>query len=189
MNDDNVLVAVAKVREAYQEATTHPDFETWRSFYSDAWSTTCRMSVQYGRPYHVVADVIAALSPMKGWHENLRLAEEALKLTRGCKHEPALRRRLLNLKVMGSRRDAVVRALLGQGVSGPKVSAFAANIKGDMIKVTVDRHMHALTGLSKVDDAALAITTAAATLNEFPAVVQAATWGIHRNRKGYETYV
>ncbi len=187
-DNDQLTRAITKVRDAYYHAQLHTDCIKWGAFYPEAWGWCMGMGAKYDRDPRVVADVVAALSPMKGWDENRRLAEKALKLVRGVKTIKGFNSRLRALPAMQSRCDAVARALDGQGVTGPKVTAFAANIKGDMSIVTVDRHMHALTGLSQVADASVAITAAAATVGRFPAEVQAITWGYHRHNKGYTTY-
>lgn len=183
-----ITEATQRVIEAYQGAQSHPDHAHWGDFYPQAWAWCVRMGAKYHRSPQIVADVVAALSPLRGWDQNLKLAERALRLTKGIKTRRGLETRLRALPTMQRQRDAVARAIDGHGVSGPKVTAFAANIRGDMVAVTIDRHMMDLTQTQDINVAATAITAAALHLGKFPAEVQATTWGYHRHTKGYKTY-
>lgn len=173
----------------FDYAVEHPDYDRWRAFYHDAWVHACDIAA--GTPFDPegVAFAIAALSPNKGWTQNLNLARSAVALA--CRAtDPSdlsdVEEVMLPLGAMGSRKIAAAKALAWLEIpSGPKVSAFARNIAGDLRPVTVDRHM---LDIFPGGDAADWCVMKAMTTGLWPAEVQAVLWGAHRNLKGYATY-
>lgn len=105
---------------------------------------------------------------------------------------------------MTSRKQAAGNALRGFGPGdGPKVSAFAANIRGDLdTRVTIDRHMLAMLcpelaptpkRVRDIETAFLSVYrgrgfTDPAARTYTPAESQAVLWGWWRERKGLPPY-
>ena len=172
-------------------ALEHPDCDRWRGFYHDAWVHACDIAT--GTPFAPswVGAAIAALSPNKGWTQNLALTRTAVALATPAKDPGDLsevRALLEPLGAMGSRKDAAAKALAwGEIPNGPKVRAFAHNIAGDLMEVTVDRHM--LDIFNQDRGAAIDFCEDQSTkVGLWPAEVQAVLWGAHRATKGYQTY-
>jgi hypothetical protein len=138
-----------------------------------------------------IADCIAALSPQVAWDYNMTLAARAVTLYAGGDRE---------LRGLGGQTRANVKnaasALNGTGPGkGPKVNAFARNIRGDWTVVCVDRHMLTAAGYDDKRptnrtraDVARRVTIAADRFDLMPATMQALIWGWHRYTKGYMTY-
>lgn len=176
--------------ELFDYAVEHADYDRWRAFYHDAWVHACDIAT--GTPFdpESVAFAIAALSPNKGWTQNLNLARTAVALACNAADHSDLsdvEDAIAPLGAMGSRKVAAAKALAWIEIpSGPKVSAFARNIAGDLRPVTVDRHMlDIFRGDETPEDWC---SMKATTTGLWPAEVQAVLWGAHRNLKGYATY-
>ena len=178
-----------RVRGAWHEAVLHTDFSVWHDFYQDAYLRVADLAHAFAQPTDHVADLIAAISPLKAWPENLRLAREALLANWNGDFL------LLRVPLMHARRVAAQDALAGLGPGGGrKVNAFAANLRGDLSQVTVDRHMLTLCGFTVKDQGKTAwrqcvdaVKTVAAEFGEYPANLQATVWGMERHRKGHAT--
>jgi hypothetical protein len=125
---------VANLRRLYRNAT--PDELTaGRSWYPRAVAGCVAWSQEFGIAPHVVANVIAAISPQCEWNENLRTALDVLKgnptTGRALRRNVGIARRVL--------QDAA-DSLDAYFKSGPKVKNFAANLAGDRSRVTIDTH-------------------------------------------------
>jgi hypothetical protein len=178
-----------RVADAYVEAIEYYDSEVWRMFYHDAHGVARELARQYDEPIGNVCDLIAAISPLKSWPENLRLARIAVEAYRAQDDFD-----LSTVKLMHNRRLAAVTALRGHGPGGGrKVQAFAANLRGDLTRVTIDRHMLTLCGFGASQARAAweqcvdAVNQVAVQYAKYPAVVQATVWGLERFRKGHKT--
>lgn len=177
--------------ELFEWAIEHPHYDRWRRFYHDAWVHACDIAA--GTPYEPqrVARAIAALSPNKGWTQNLSLARTAVALAAASpapKDYGSVRAHIEPMGAMGPRKDATAAALADNVTpNGPKVSAFALNIVGELHHVTVDRHMLDMFDGNR-DDCIRWCQERAKTSGLWPAEVQAVMWGAWRNTKGYSTY-
>lgn len=183
----------------FDEALKDPDCHHWSQFYRRARSYARYLAAEHRLPYERVCDVVAVLSPMKSWPENLRLAHRACEIVAKVwpKDDLFLPVDFKDLPVMRERRVAVARAFNGDGVSGPKVSAFAANIRGDLTQVTVDRHMLNAAGFEADNSTKHARERCVAWVHDieqpdrvynptdyYPAEVQAIIWAYWRKKKG-----
>lgn len=177
--------------ELFAWAREHPDFDRWRDFYHDAFTFACDIAA--GSPFNTchVCWAIAALSPMTGWTRNMDLARDAVALASRVENPldyAQVREALEPLGTMGARKDSTARALaLYERPTGPKVSAFAANLAGDLVLVTVDRHMLDLFEGDRHGCIAYCEYVSPRS-GLWPAEVQAVLWGAHRATKGYTTY-
>ena len=198
---------VAPILVAAYAAKTHDLAPVWSSFYPAARAFAeglafcngdgiARWALKHAPHTRIdwngrVCDCIAALSPQVAWDYNMTLATRAVQLFAAGDTE---------LRGLSGQTKANIRnaasALNGTGPgNGPKVNAFARNIRGDWEVVTVDRHMLEAAGYDpKVvnrktrADVARRVTLAARTIGEAPATTQALIWGHHRYTKGYLTY-
>lgn len=178
----------------YTAAAQHPLQPAWADFYRAAHWQAAWWASMSGRTVGVVADLIAALSPMKSWPENLRLTEACLTAAADTYSSAYEAKDFEPVGLMLSRRKAAARALNGLGVSGPKVECFAQNIRGNLSVVTIDRHM---AEAASENPNRLNVTTlrrlqgmvedVSRTVREYPATVQAVIWGYVRYKKGYKT--
>jgi len=146
------------------------------------------IKAQYADDWKLFCDLLAATSPRKQVSANWKLAD---KIYRHCSGftESSWRGTLPNLGVMTSQIPNVIRALKREPLSGPKVQAFAANLKGDMSKVTVDVWMLKLFNYDKPSAKAREEVTeyvlrAAAEMGCEPAEVQAEMWEYSVRRAG-----
>jgi hypothetical protein len=157
------------------------DADLGSRFYRDAWSWCTSRTQLYGLPARDIAYCVAAISPMKKWDENLRLTDLMLRHVVLGEAKPPL---------MSKRYEAAYNALAYRlPPTGPKVSAFARNIAGDLTVVTVDRHMMDMAECKDVAECAMAVARVAdSTRDLWPAEVQAILWYTWRRLKGYEAY-
>lgn len=192
---------VDPIMVAAYEAQRHPNAGVWASFYPAASAFATGLVDTYGdwnfRYTHSwdahghVSDCIAALSPQVAWDYNMTLAARAVDLyVKGDR----------DLAGLAGQTKANIRnaasALQGYGPGkGPKVNAFARNIRGDWEVVCVDRHMLDAAGYDANKptrktraDVARRVTLAARRYDMAPATMQALIWGYHRHTKGYQTY-
>ena len=116
---------VNRALRAYDRASPEARAEG-REWYARARSWCLKLAHETGYDPRTVADVTAALSPRLQWSVNQRLA----------------RNFLLGRPIKGVLQNSMLRALrarVGEGVGeGPKVQAFAANLRGNLERVTVD---------------------------------------------------
>ena len=166
-------------------------------WYAAAKAYAVRMGALYSFPVDRVAYAIAALSPAVSWVEQTR---------RGGNVETVLAHvadgaaGLPRCAGYTKNRLKAVRILNGDfsALSGPKVTAFAANILGAGERVTVDRHAAAIAanlsrsakggtgnvsiGIVAMRRIAAAYVDAARAIGLRPCELQAAVW-LERNRK------
>lgn len=176
--------------------TTPEQRAQWAAFYADAYrwcaglasETFPNLDIEVGA--HRVADCVAALSPLKPWDQNLRLAKQA------CEWYATGSGGLPDIGAMILRRGAAAAALAGDGPgTGPKVAAFAYNIRtaGEgRVRATIDRHMLAMIAAPNATPRTVRVAEtaliAATPYGYTPAQFQAVLWGWWRETKGYQTY-
>ena len=102
-------------------------------FYIAAYNICEDMAARHSVPVHVVAGVIAALSPQTPWDSNIKLAETYL-AKRELKAIPSVRVDKCN-EILSADVERVADIL-----NGPKTVAFYWNILGDSERVTIDTH-------------------------------------------------
>lgn len=150
--------------------TTEEDRRDW---YQEAYYKACGMSaiIRGGDEesnLNKACGIIAALSPLKRWETNLRIAEEFIR-TETCGHMTQfLGKALLILRSSGN-EDEILEIL-----SGNKISAFYLNIryphKAEI--VTIDRHAISIAmGRFMYDEELRGITA-----NQYEFFVQCYTW-------------
>lgn len=164
-------------------AATPAQVAEGQDWYCQARKFVADLHTAYAGRYSVeqLAYVVAAVSPNLRWSHNKRVAAEYVRL-----HAAGMRRADWQLKLMiGSNMRKAEEILDGDlsALSGPKVTAFAANILGDESLVTIDRwHMVAALGENRVPTARERVAVTAATercalaLGWTPAACQAVLW-------------
>ena len=168
------------------------DLEQGLAWYDLAACTADRIGAgRYSREQ--VAGVIAALSPMNGWRQNIAAAERLIE-----RHASGMRAPTKGYGLKGNVRKAwaILRGADPLDVlSGPKVRAFYRNIIGDPDAVTVDRWAmrialadpaHPGTCTARQSrEVAEAYRSAASELGIAPRALQAATWVYFRRLHGF----
>lgn len=170
-----------QLRRLYAIAT--PDERTTgRNWYP----SVRRLLAAWGKEYHqdvrTIAALTAMISPQCNWTTNLDIAHTILAGKRGRATHGAIRR---NVRI--ARRILKDRARsIAHYCQGPKVRAFAENLAGSRIHVTIDIHaaqaaLNAPTRSVRVDKTmyrtlADIYTTTAYQLGEQPAAFQAIVW-------------
>lgn len=98
------------------------------------WYTDSRQVIEklYGKDADMFCDLLAATSPRKQVSVNWDIAQH---IYERYKHDGYIDCQGL----MGSHIPNVLRAIYGEPLHGWKVPAFAANLKGDLNRVTIDR--------------------------------------------------
>jgi hypothetical protein len=178
----------ANIVAVYRSATPE-QIAQGMAWYADAAGIAADFSRRYGYTLDQCAGVIAALSPMNSWGNNVRLAERFLK-------EGGLTSGYLT-KMLAKGRAILGGAPLADVLTSNKISAFAECIlsAGNTRAVCVDRHAQdialdirhtdsARPALGKRAYALIADAYRAAgdTLGVSPARVQAITWVTWRRR-------
>jgi hypothetical protein len=185
------LATIDQLVTMYTEARACRDYERWVAFYPEGWRECVTIATPSPYPVERVCDAMAALSPQVSWDQNIRLCRTAVTLASGVEdiNDAALvGTALADLKCLSNSRRNAVSALTGNGVSGPKVTCFAANLRGNMCAVTIDRHMKdIMPGLTHTEQQ-VAVYRAAMRIGIWPAELQAVLWGYWRNLKGLKTY-
>lgn len=151
------------------------------------------IELQYGDDADLFCDLLAATSPRRQVSANWKLADKVYrhlvdKIPQGAGRLEAC---LSSIGVMSSQQPNVIRALKQEPLSGDKVRAFAANLKGDMSQVTVDVWMLRLFDYDKPterhrEEVVEYVIRAAAELGCEPAEVQAEMWEHSVRRAGRE---
>ncbi len=97
------------------------------------WYAESRQVIEelYGEDANMFCDILAATSPRKQVKVNWDIAQNIYKR---YKHDGYIDCQ----EVMGPHIPNVLRALYGEPLHGWKVPAFAANLKGDLNRVTID---------------------------------------------------
>ena len=144
------------------------------------WYQNCTEEIKkrYGGDWELFVDLLAATSPRKHVKANWRLAERIFKLYIE-KHEWCEINKMPGL--MPCHTGNVYRALTRQPLSGRKVRAFAANLKGDFSQVTVDVWVGRFYGYEKItnkvyDHIEWVIKQCAEIIGVTPAELQAELW-------------
>lgn len=109
------------------------DYLTWKNQGGGDWYTRANLEIRhkYGSNADLFCDLVAATSPQATVVQNVRLAREALYGYEGGTWKAWIR----------SHKNNVARAFKGEPLSGPKVRAFAAALKGDKKAIVVDTWM------------------------------------------------
>ena len=163
-----------------------------RNWYQQA---RAEIEFQYGDDADLFCDLLAATSPRKQVSANWRLAKQVYDDWKSSRRFDAVCAAVIvNYSVSGllpCHKSNVVRALSGQELRGPKVRAFAANLKGDLDQVTVDVWMLRFFGFDKDTKRAHQVVVesvelAAAIVQIKPAEMQAVIWGMSVRDAGRE---
>ena len=108
------------------------------------WYTSARRTIEtlYGDDADLFCDILAATSPRKQVKSNWKLAVRLYTAYKNGQELPTV-------GLMPAHKGNVNRAFSGQELSGPKVQAFAANLKGDFNRVTIDVWVLRFFGIKK----------------------------------------
>ncbi len=174
------------LRRTYR-ATTPEQRADGAAWYGRANDTVHELSERYSRPVDEVAAVIAILSPGNRWQSNQTDAAAVLDWfeadAHGYESPPP------TVTTYGANLTKAIRYLNGDhtALAGPKVSAFAANLRGDLEYVTLDRWAFRAAigretpGRAQVRaDVESAYRAVAAELDLPPAIFQAVIWVAQR---------
>ena len=139
------------------------------------WYTNCRVEIErlYGNQADLFCHLLAATSPRKQVTANWRLAERIYKSHKAGALDLA--------ETLPAHRPNVMRALVGEELSGRKVRAFAANLCGDLDVVCIDIWMMRWAGFEKLTDKIYTfienlVKQMAAVYHMKPAEMQAEIW-------------
>lgn len=169
------------------DALTPQALEAGRTWWRVARVEVDALATRYGVPYRTCALAAAALSPGLRWHATLEVLAMLLDARRqGAVDFP----RGIGHLTFGYRDRHKAWRILNDGpeaeaeCSGPKVTAIAANLLGDLSRVAVDRHViRAATGTdlrqaspAQVARIELAVQALAVRAGVEPAELQAALW-------------
>lgn len=167
------------------------------------WYKACGDSIrkEFGADAELFIDLLAATSPRKQISANWRLAMRVYHVWKSCgytrcykldaivKQQDGILLDNLTQGTLPAHRPNIVRALQRQPLSGNKVRAFAANLKGDYEQVTLDVWMcraydypQTLTDKKYAELSAI-IKTEAAEAGMDPAEYQAVIW--HKMIRAY----
>ena len=125
-----------KNRAIRLQCRVKPDTVDYRAvnWYADA---TMLIKQLYGDNWQLFVDLLAATSPRQSIKRNWRQSAAIVAAYVDRENNPRKFGDLLG-DVMTSHTNNVVRALQQRPISGPKVSRFAANLKGNLDVVTID---------------------------------------------------
>lgn len=173
---------------AYGYARAFADGVAW---YPAAWRECRRLARSYRVSPERAAAIVAILSPRARWSRNLvaaeRLLADAYAIRQGKRSRYAARYGVLPRQVLTA-REAIGAVRYSDVVSGPKVTPFYRNIRGDVDIVTVDTIMAKAAGLgANVTVSVRETVTGAVYLlaREYglsPRDMQAAVWCAYRGR-------
>lgn len=126
-------MAKRKIRLQLRVKLDRIDFSalTW---YQDA---TRLIQQLYGEHWRLFVDILAATSPRQSVKRNWRQTAAIVAAYIDRENRPKRFGDLL-AGIMSSHTNNVIRALQGRPLSGPKVSRFAENLKGNLDAVTID---------------------------------------------------
>ncbi len=156
------------------------DYLTWKNQGGADWYVRAHADIRakYSPNHDLVADLIAATSPQATVVQNVRLADEAFRGYEDGTWKPWIR----------SHKKNVERAFKREPLSGPKVRAFAAALKGDRNAIVVDTWMLKAAGYKgkatkhrrsfKVTERAIEIAAQAVGMSNTEA--QATIWMAYR---------
>lgn len=177
----------------------NPEFEGDATWYRDANKYAQTLASKFKLTNLQVAGIIAALSPLKSWNENKKIAEQFL-LNGNGKHTEAMKQKAKDIKAYN---NSLEREFILTTLRGNKISNFFLNIAYPEAKdhVTVDRHAIAVClnrnineneGVGITDNQyeflASCYRDAAERLGVLPNVVQSVTWVKWRKLKQAKKY-
>lgn len=178
----------------YYSATT-ADLQSGADWYARAQQIAADMSANYGLTLNQCAGILAAVSPLKEWSQNVRLAESLIAkhvatgqtaIKHGGTFKALLRKVDLVFATTNPTADDIAAIM-----NGDKIAAFSRNILGDMNGVCVDGHATNIAhygmirvgipeakspGKAQYKILVSAYSAAAATVGISPAAMQAITW-------------
>ena len=134
------------ILKLYRQATPEQR-QAGHDWYNDAHTIASALAFKYGHTLEQTAGVIAALSPLRSWGDNVNIASRAI--SQGYLHSGAFKDSLykVNRILSGEHPDSAL--------GGDKVKAFYAGIvsAGHTDSVCVDRHAYdAATNTRHNDD-------------------------------------
>ncbi len=108
------------------------------------WYTSARRTIEtlYGDDADLFCDILAATSPRKQVRANWNVAVRILTAYKNGETIP-------EKSLLPNHRGNLKRTFRGEELSGPKVQAFAANLKGDFNRVTIDIWVLRFFGIKK----------------------------------------
>lgn len=151
------------------------------------WYQKCRKKIEqiYGDDADLFCDLLAATSPRRQVKANWKLAVEIFDLykdvgTSMCGYLIQTNKSWIT-GILPCHKNNIHAALFNEELSGRKVRAFAANLKGDMSKITIDVWIGRYFGFDKITDKVYSqiesmIRMMAATCDLKPAELQAKLW-------------
>lgn len=147
------------------------------------WYADCENAIrkEFGYDADLFIDILAATSPRKQITANWRLAMRVYHVWKS-NWKSDMNQKNLMAGTLPAHRNNIIRALKRKPLSGNKVQAFAANLKGDMYAVTIDvwicRYFNVKETLTnrKYNELAQQIRTIAGSLGFKPAEYQAIIW-------------
>lgn len=144
----------------------------------------------YGENWTLFVDFLASTSPRMQVKRNWRLAASLMSAYLNRKERPDVWGDMLQ-NLMPAHLTNVLRALQGKPIQGPKVSRFAANLKGDLSAVTIDVWICQAYGIEHkqltdklYDRLEAKIQRDAKKANATPAGLQAVIWYAARRAEG-----
>jgi hypothetical protein len=159
--------------------------EERQDWYQEAHDWSEALGLVHELPVSKVCGVVAALSPLKTWDQNLKIARDMV-ITGDCGHMGAFKNKAINiLKSDGS--DESIKTIL----SGNKITSFYVNIMhpDKTTEVTIDRHALSIAlgrWITDEDYAGMTdlqynffvdcFTLAAKKVGVKPLLMQSATW-------------
>lgn len=124
------------MRNIRLQCRVKPDGDDYKAvnWYGDA---TMLIKELYGDNWQLFVDLLASTSPRQSVKRNWRQSAAILAAYIDRDIKPKRFGDMLG-DVMASHLNNVVRSLAGRPISGPKVSRFAENLKGNLDVVTID---------------------------------------------------
>lgn len=191
---DDIPTLVANIENVYLSATVE-QMIAGRNWYSDANRLAYTISKTFSQPIENVIGVIAAVSPLNSWGNNINLAG---RIVEGhVNNMPVTNGYLTNGLVKANRIliDPAFYATPEIYLKSQKIAAFYDSIlnNGHGTLVCVDRHAYSIAVNQKLTDStrltnlqyrviANAYVNAADNLYIEPQILQAITWVVWRNR-------
>lgn len=162
-------------------------------FYTKNWYTNAAAEIRnlYGRDWWRFVLILAATSPRQGVAANWTKAKKAFKRYKAFGVMTSYSDFMLaHRKNLEKIRDTPDMALGWDILSGQKVQSFAANLLGNLDKVTIDMWMVQYFGIDKLtkktyENLEKRIQILAKRWCLYPAELQAILWSAARARAGY----
>jgi len=182
---DYLVDYIQPVHDAVKSLTLE-ELADGRAWWDDAKHQVRDLAEIAGVDYIRMAYAVAAASPGIAWSGTLRTVSRLVGLMLDGK--PLVLGPGSGIESLGHRPAQTAWAILNGGdlslCRGPKVTALAANLNGNMHKVTVDRHIIRIAtgdnrqqvGLKRLEAIQVAVMTAAYVYEVEPALVMAALW-------------